>query len=96
MVELRCRRDLPQFFPLDALPRNVARLAVRGEFRFLEVAQDGLGPLDDRLGYAGQTRDVEAVTLVCSSLGDLVQKHDLFVPLAHGDVEVAQSRQAVG
>ena len=39
---------------------------------------------------------MDAVALVRAALDDLVQEHDLFVPLANGDVEVAQARQSVG
>ena len=77
-----------ELFPLDALPRDVARLSVGGKLRLLKVAQDGLSPLDNWLGHAGQARDVDAIALVRAALDDLMQTHDLFVPLAYGDVEV--------
>jgi len=91
-IQLRRGLDPAESLPLDALPRDITRLPVRRKFRLLEVAQDGLGTLDNRLWHACQARDVDAVALVRATLDDLVQEHDLLVPLADGDVEVAQAR----
>jgi len=46
------------------------------------------GAVEDRLGDACQAGDVDAVGAVGPSLDDAVEKDDLVLPLAHGDVQV--------
>ena len=39
---------------------------------------------------------MDAVALVRAALDDLVQEHDLVIPLPNGDVEVGEARQPAG
>lgn len=70
--------------------------AFRCEFGFLEIAEDGFGAVDNRFGYAGQARDLDAVAFVGAAGEDFAEKDDLIVPFADGDVEIVEARESGG
>ena len=61
-----------------------------------ELGQDLLGPLVHGPRHAGQPGDVNAVALVGRAGHDLVQEHDVVLPLLHGHVQVPHARQRLG
>ena len=61
-----------------------------------EVAQDGLGALDDDFRQTRQAGDLDAVGFVGGSGEDLVEEDDLLIPLSHGDVVVGDGALGVG
>ena len=60
-----------------------------------EPGEDFAGPFVDAARHAGELGDVDAVALVGRAGDDLVQEHDLVLPLLHGDVEVPHAGELV-
>ena len=52
--------------------------------------------VEDFFRQAGEARDLYAVTFVGAARDDFAQKNDLFVPLAHGDIQIADAFAILG
>ena len=87
---MRRRAELFQLLALGPMPGVGAHVAFRRQFGLLEIAQDDFGAFDDLLGHACQARHLNAVALVGAAGQDFPQKNDPIVPLAHGDIKIAQ------
>ena len=68
-------------------------LSAAGTF---QMGKNFFRSIEDFFWQAGETRHLDAVTLVRAAGDDFAEENDLLVPFAHGDVEIAYAFAVLG